>query len=104
MLVRPILMQEARERGQDHGVHETVVSSAVETTFQRVYPHHVTAGEGNGKNGKQSKSWPKSADIGKSHESKRQGEGTFKGKSTGSKSAKGPHKGSHSKIGVSALI
>ena len=52
---------------QDHGVHETVVSSAVETIFQRVYPHHVTVGKGNDVNGKQSKSWSKSAGIGKSH-------------------------------------
>ena len=47
-----------------------LVSSAVETFFQRVYPHHVTVGKSNDINGKQSKSWPKSAGIGESHEGK----------------------------------
>ena len=87
--------------GKGHRVQEMVVSSAVELIFKETSMFTQPTRRGNGKKGKQSKSWSKSACKGKSKEGK--GDGTYKGKSRGSKGAKGSYKVKTSKLGYVVL-
>ena len=93
MLTLSILLHPAKEKG--HRVHEMVVSSAVELTFNET-AMHANPRKGNGKQpsgkGKQSMLWLKSADKGKSKEG--QGDGKSKGISNG---ARGSFNGETSK-------
>ena len=67
--------------------------------FQRDCDARKNTGKQSSGKGKQSKPWFKSEGKGKSKENK----GEFKGKSKGTKGAKGSHKGKTSKTGLSGL-